>query len=74
MNTYKKLDTAANGIGHKLLTPDELAEYLGCKKKSVYKFVAERRLPFVKLGRLLRFDLEDIKAWVQKNKVLPNEF
>lgn len=47
-----------------LLTIGEVAEYLGVTERHVRRLVAERRIPFVKWGHLLRFDPEEIAAWI----------
>jgi len=43
-----------------------LAERLGVNHRYVRRLVAERRLPFIKLGRLLRFDPAEIEAWLDR--------
>lgn len=39
----------------------EVAAYLKVDPDSVYRWVAERRIPFVKIGRLTRFRPADIE-------------
>ena len=53
----------------KLLTMDELAERLGVTHRHVRRLVAERRVPFVKVGRFVRFDPARISAWLDSNRV-----
>ena len=48
----------------RLLTIGEVAEYLGVTERHVRRLVAERRIPYVKWGHLLRFDPEEIAAWI----------
>jgi excisionase family DNA binding protein len=43
----------------KLLTMDELAERLGVTHRHVRRLVAERRVPFLRVGRFIRFDRQD---------------
>jgi hypothetical protein len=31
--------------------------------------VVQRKIPFVKIGRLVRFDLPEIEAWIAERKV-----
>jgi excisionase family DNA binding protein len=47
------------------LSVDELAAYLGISKYTVYWWTATRRIPHKKLGKLVRFDLDEIKLWIQ---------
>lgn len=58
----------------RLLGVDELAEYLGVKKFTLYSWVSQRRIPFVKCGRLTKFDLRDIDKWIETNKIKENRF
>jgi excisionase family DNA binding protein len=53
----------------KLLTMDELAERLGVTHRHVRRLVAERRVPFLKVGRFVRFDPAKISAWLDSNRV-----
>lgn len=56
----------------KLLTIDELAEYLTVKKSTIYQWVHLRLIPHMKVGRLLRFKEEDIKKWLASKQVEPS--
>ncbi len=43
------------GMEDRYLSVDEIAEYLGIKKDTVHKWVAAKRIPARKVGRLLKF-------------------
>jgi len=43
-----------------------LAERLGVNHRHVRRLVAERRIPFLKWGHLLRFDPDEIEAWLDQ--------
>ncbi len=45
-----------------------VAQRLGVTVRHVRRLVAERRVPFVKWGHLLRFDPQEIDAWVDKHR------
>ena len=47
-----------------LLTVAELAEHLGVDIRHIRRLVAERRIPFIKWGHLLRFDPAEIDTWI----------
>jgi excisionase family DNA binding protein len=47
-----------------LLTIDQLAGRLGITVRHVRRLVADRRVPYVKVGRLVRFDPVAIKEWL----------
>lgn len=43
-----------------------VAERLGVSHRHVRRLVAERRIPFLKWGHLLRFDPYEIEAWLDE--------
>ena len=43
----------------------DVASHLGVGKDSVYRWVEKRGLPARRVGRLLRFRLSEVDAWVQ---------
>lgn len=55
--------TTSDALPH-LLTIEELAEHLGVTVRHVRRQVAERRVPFIKVGRLVRFDPDEIARWL----------
>ena len=56
-------------VARKLVTPLGAAEYLGVTERWIRRAVEERRIPFVKLGRLVRFSVEDLDAYVASRRV-----
>lgn len=54
-----------------MLTVEEAAERLGTKVRFVRRLVAERRIPFYKVGKYVRFDPDDIAAYLQNGRVEP---
>jgi excisionase family DNA binding protein len=47
------------------------AAYLGCTDGTLRVWVSQRRVPFVKVGRLVRFRKQDLDAWLDQNVVKP---
>jgi excisionase family DNA binding protein len=45
---------------------EEAAEYLGIRPKTLYEWVRKDRIPYRKLGFNVRFDPEELEAWVQQ--------
>jgi len=43
---------------------NDVAGHLGVGKDSIYRWVERRGLPARKVGRLLRFKLSEVDAWV----------
>jgi excisionase family DNA binding protein len=46
-----------------------LAERLLVKRSTLYAWAEQGMIPHVKLGRLLRFDPDEIEAWLQNHRV-----
>jgi len=57
------------------LTKKELAEFLGISVYTIDTWVSQRReIPFVRMGRRVMFDMEDVKKWVENSKVRPKKY
>lgn len=48
-----------------LLTVSELSEYLCVKEKTLYAKVEAGEIPHYRIGRLIRFRLDEIEAWLE---------
>ena len=55
-----------------LVDIEAVAVRLGVQVRHVRRLVHERRIPYVKWGRLLRFDANEIDAWVDSARVPAN--
>lgn len=53
---------------HKILTVSELAGHLNIHRITVYRLLKSGALPGFKIGRVWRFDLEEITNWIQTGK------
>lgn len=51
---------------------DEISEHLGVKKDTIYKWVARKKMPAHKVGRLLKFQIKEIDKWVREGKANTN--
>lgn len=51
------------------LSVDEVADYLGIKRGTVYKWVARSALPARKIGKLLKFRKSEIDEWVERQDI-----
>lgn len=51
-----------------LLTLDELCDLLKVSKSTVYSWVSDGLIPVVKVGRLVRFNSNSIKNWLEKRE------
>jgi excisionase family DNA binding protein len=54
-----------------LLTADEVAARLKATPRFVRRLVAERRIEYVKVGRLVRFEASAVATYIDQNRVVP---
>ena len=52
-----------------LLNVVQIAEYLGVKTSTIYQWTHQEYIPFIKVGRFLRFDMNSIKQWLIEQTV-----
>ena len=52
-----------------LLTIEDVADHLGVSVRHVRRLVAERRIPYVKWGHLIRFDPQAITTWIDGRRI-----
>jgi excisionase family DNA binding protein len=50
------------------LSVDEIAEYLGISRDTVYTWLNTRDLPGHRIGRLWKFKRDEVDAWVRTGK------
>jgi len=51
-----------------LVDIDTVAGHLGVSVRHIRRLIDERRIPFVKVGRHVRFDVEAIAEWVDAHR------
>ena len=66
---------ATNPPMEEILTPEQLAQRLQVKPSWVYEQTRDRTsvrnpdtLPYIKMGRYLRFDWNDVLGWLERHK------
>jgi excisionase family DNA binding protein len=59
----------------RLLTPEDLAEWLGVKVETVHTYVSRDRLPHLKIGpKVLRFERDHVVQWARsRGKNMPDD-
>jgi excisionase family DNA binding protein len=55
-------------LGDELLTLEELRNWLKVPKVWVYRQTRENNIPFIKLGKYLRFEKSKIEKWIADNR------
>ena len=57
---------------HTWLTLVQLAEMLAITERHIRRLVAERRIPYTKVGGRLRFNFARIQTWLDTNSHSPD--
>ena len=50
----------------KYLTTIELANYLSLHPVTIREWVCSRKIPFYKIGKAVRFNIDEIELWLKK--------
>jgi len=66
---FETLLKKTNRIEKRYLSIDELSQYIGIKKGTIYQWTNQRRIPYSKLGKVLKFDKQKIDNWLKKKEV-----
>jgi excisionase family DNA binding protein len=57
-----------SGTESGLITVQDAAKFLAVSTSTLYGWVYQRRIPFVKVGRALRFELAELQKFIQANR------
>jgi excisionase family DNA binding protein len=57
-----------------LMDKEGLSEELGISVSKVTQMVVNKEIPYVRIGRLVRFLRSDIEEWVHHQRVLNDRF
>lgn len=52
-----------------LLTVDQAAERLNVSTRFVRRLVDERRVPYLKIGKFVRFAEDELDAWIEAKRI-----
>jgi excisionase family DNA binding protein len=64
--------TASRRPGAPLMDIGAAAERLSVSVRLVRRLVFERRIPYLKIGKYVRFDPDALDRWVQEQRVEPH--
>ncbi len=56
---------------HHLLTIQQAAQITGISTTTLYKWVSHRKIPYIKMGRLVKFDPLKLEEWIKQQTVMP---
>jgi excisionase family DNA binding protein len=65
------MESPASAVRPRLVSIQDCSVYIGLSVHTLYTMVSQRRIPFVKVGRLVKFDLVLVDAWIAKRTVMP---
>jgi len=51
-------------MNDRYLSVAEICTYLGIKRDTVYKWISEKKLPAHRVGKLWKFKISEVDAWV----------
>jgi excisionase family DNA binding protein len=57
--------------GRRMLRPEEVAERLNVSLRFIRRLCHERRVPYTKVGKFVRFDADELEAWIATQRVVP---
>jgi len=64
-----KAENCSSNEMHGLLTVEEVARYLHISPRTVESWVRTGKIPHIKLGSAVRFDLGQIQPWLKARTV-----
>ena len=47
---------------------DDFSDYLGVPKGTLYVWVCQKKIPYLKVGKLVKFDLREIENWLKDKR------
>ena len=56
-------------IERQYLSVKDLSQYSGISSHTLYLWIQLRKIPYHKIGKLVRFSLVEIEAWFKEKKV-----
>ena len=62
---------SVSSVRPRLMNIEDCSIYIGLSVHTIYTMVSQRRIPFVKIGRLVKFDVVLLDAWITKRTVMP---
>ncbi|MBA7651779.1 hypothetical protein ES703_59599 [subsurface metagenome] len=60
-------------VKKRLINIHELSAYTGFSSSALYSMVSQKRIPYVKIGHSIRFDLQKIDEFIRKHSFEVNK-
>ena len=58
----------------RLITAKEASQYLSLSTDTVYRMAASKKLPYLKIGDRVLFDIKSLDQWVEKHLIREKEW
>ena len=56
-------------IEKRFLDMNECSKYVGITKGTLYVWVCRRKIPYLKIGNLVKFDVQRIERWMKNKEI-----
>ena len=53
------------------LSVEEISEHLGVRRETIYKWITRKHMPAHKAGKLWKFKMDEVDAWVKSGGAAP---
>jgi len=57
----------------RLITAKEASQYLSVSTETIYKMAASKKLPYLKIGERVLFDLKTLDQWIERRMIREKE-
>lgn len=68
IDSGKGIDSAQITKQNELLGTESAAEFLGISRNTLYEWIVQRKIPCIKVGRLVKFKKEVLEDWLEKRE------
>jgi excisionase family DNA binding protein len=58
----------------RLITAKEAGQYLGLSTETIYRMASQKKLPYLKIGDRVLFDIKALDHWIEKHMVKEKEW
>ncbi len=58
-----------HSIERRFLGINDFSDYLGVPKGTLYVWVCQKKIPYLKIGKLVKFDLHEIEPWLKERRI-----
>jgi hypothetical protein len=55
-------------VDNKLITKNELCEFLKVSKSKIDLMIKQNNIPYLKIGKNVRFEFDDLKKWLDEKR------